>query len=153
VRGIFRAAFWLLLWLAAALPAGARAAGPPTAAQPVPVSVDELEQLVHTLQDDAARTKLVEQLRALIAVQRGAEKEKPPAAALFGQLSQQIDAFSGEILAGVSMVLDAPRLFGWAREQISDIAARRLWGEAALAFGLIFGFAVIAEWIVRYYLE
>src|SRR5271169_5055779 len=149
VRGIFRAAFWLLLWLAAALPAGARAAEPPTAAQPVPVSVDELEQLVHNLQDDAARTKLVEQLRALIAVQRGAEKEKPPAAALFGQLSQQIDAFSGEILAGVSMVLDALRLFGWAREQISDIAARRLWGEAALAFGLIFGFAVIAEWIVR----
>jgi small conductance mechanosensitive channel len=149
VRGIFRAAFWLLLWLAAALPAGARAAEPPPATQPVPVSADELEQLVHTLQDDAARTKLVEQLRALIAVQRGAETEKPPAAALFGQLSQQIDAFSGEILAGVSMVLDAPRLFGWAREQISDIAARRLWGEAALAFGLIFGFAVIAEWIVR----
>jgi hypothetical protein len=126
VRGIFRAAFWLLLWLAAALPAGARAAEPPTATQPVPVSADELEQLVHTLQDDAARTKLVEQLRALIAVQRGPETEKPPAAALFGQLSQQIDAFSGEILAGVSMVLDAPRLFGWAREQISDIAARRL---------------------------
>ena len=110
VRGIFRAAFWLLLWLAAALPAGARAAEPPTATQPVPVAADELEQLVHTLQDDAARTKLVEQLRALIAVQRAAETEKPPAAALFGQLSQQIDAFSGEILAGVSMVLDAPRL-------------------------------------------
>jgi len=94
------------------------------------------------LQDDAARTKLVEQLRALIAVQRGAEPEKPAAAALFGELSQQIDAFSGEILAGVAMVVDAPRLFGWAREQISDTAARRLWGEAAFAFGLIFGFAV-----------
>ena len=93
VRGIFRTAFWLLVWLAAALPAGARAAEPPTAAQPVPVSVDELEQLVHTLQDDAARTKLVEQLRALIAVQRGTETEKPAVTALFGQLSQQIDAF------------------------------------------------------------
>ena len=42
-----------------------------------------------------------------------------------------------------------PRLFGWAREQISDTAARRVWGETAFAFGLIFGFAVIAEWIVR----
>jgi hypothetical protein len=81
----------------------------------MPVLVDELERLVHTLQDDAARTKLVEQLRALIAVQRGAETEKPAATALFGQLSQQIDAFSGEILAGVAMVVDAPRLFGWAR--------------------------------------
>jgi len=52
---------------------------------------------------------------ALIAVQRGAETEKPAATALFGQLSQQIDAFSGEVLAGVAMVVDAPRLFGWAR--------------------------------------
>jgi hypothetical protein len=41
--------------------------------------------------------------------------EKPAATALFGQLSQQIDAFSGEVLAGVAMVVDAPRLFGWAR--------------------------------------
>ena len=90
-------------------------AEPPPAAQPMPVLVDELERLVRTLQDDAARTKLVEQLRALIAVQRGAETEKPAATALFGQLSQQIDAFSGEVLAGVAMVVDAPRLFGWAR--------------------------------------
>ena len=149
VRGFLWAAFLLLFCLATALSAGARAAEPPPAAQPAPVSVDELERLVHTLQDDAARTKLVEQLRSLIAVQRGAETEKPAATALFGELSQQIDAFSGEILAGVAMVVDAPRLFDWAREQISDTAARRLWGEAAFAFGLIFGFAVIAEWIVR----
>ena len=56
----------------------------------------------------------------------GAEKEKPAATALFGQLSEQIDAFSGEILAGVAMVVDAPRLFGWAREQIFDIEAHRV---------------------------
>ena len=149
VRGFLWAAFFLLFCAATTLSAGAQAAEPPPAAQAAPVSVDELERLVHTLQDDAARTKLVEQLRALIAVQRGAEPVKPAAAALFGELSQQIDAFSGEILAGVAMVIDAPRLFGWAREQISDTAARRLWGEAAFAFGLIFGFAVIAEWIVR----
>jgi hypothetical protein len=60
----------------------------------------------------------------------------------------KIDAFSGEILAGVAMVVDAPRLFG-SRDQTSDTATRRLWGEAAFAFGLIFGFAVIAEWVVR----
>jgi small conductance mechanosensitive channel len=130
-----------------------RAAEPVPASQPAPASVDELERLVHTLQDDTARTKLVEELRALIAVQRSAEKEKPAAAALFGQLSQQIDAFSGEILAGAGMVVDAPRLFGWAREQMFDIAARRLWSEAALAFGLIFGSAGIAEWIVRWILS
>jgi small conductance mechanosensitive channel len=149
VSGVFRGAFLLLFCLATAPLTGARAAEPTPPAQSVPVSVDEFERLVHTLQDDTARTRLVEQLRALIAAQRGTETEKPAVTALFGQLSQQIDAFSGEILAGVSIVVDAPRLLGWARDQISDTSARQLWGEAAFAFGLIFGFAVIAERITR----
>jgi small conductance mechanosensitive channel len=140
----------LLFCISIASSPGVRAADQPPAPQPAPVSVDELERLVHTLQDDTARAKLIQELRALLAVQRGAEKEKPAATALFGQLSEQIDAFSGEILAGVAMVVDAPRLFRWAREQIFDNEARRVWTEAALAFGLIFGLAAVAEWIVRW---
>jgi len=113
------------------------------------VTVDELERLVDTLQDDAARAKLVAELRALIAAQRGVAAEKPAATAILGQLSQQIDALTGEILAGVAVIVDAPRLFGWARHQVSDPAARRLWIEASFAFVLVFGIATIAEWIVR----
>ena len=133
----------LLFCLALALLPDARAA------EPAPISTDELERVVHTLQDDGSRARLVEQLRALIAAQRGTEKEKPAATEFFGQLSQQIDAFSGEILAGAAMVVDAPRLLDWARGQMLDGAARRLWSEAALAFGVIFGAAAIAEWLVR----
>jgi hypothetical protein len=62
----------LLLWLFIALAPGVQAA------EPAPVSTDELERLVQSLQDDTAREKLVEQLRALIAAQRGTEKENPP---------------------------------------------------------------------------
>src|SRR5690348_9445051 len=102
VRGTFWRACLLLLCLAPALSPGVQAAEPPAAARPAPVSADELERLVHTLQDDTARAKLVDELRGLIAAQRGAEKEKPAATALFGQLSEQIDAFTGEILAGVA---------------------------------------------------
>ena len=113
------------------------------------MTVDELERLVDTLQDDAARAKLVAELRALIAAQRSVAAEKPAATAILGQLSQQIDALTGEILAGVAVIVDAPRLFGWARHQVSDPAARRLWIEASFAFVLVFGIAIIAEWIVR----
>src|SRR5208283_3890493 len=102
------AACLLLFLVVGALPAAARAAAPPTAAQPAPVSADELERLVDTLQNDAARARLIEELRGLIAAQRGAEAEKPPAAAFFGQLSKQLDAVTGEILAGVAVVVDAP---------------------------------------------
>ena len=104
-------------------------------AQPSAVSVDELERLVDTLQDDAARAKLVAQLRTLIAAQRGTAVEKTAVGpALFAQLTERIDALTGEILAGVAGVIVAPRLVGWVRHQISDPAARRLWSEAALAF-------------------
>jgi moderate conductance mechanosensitive channel len=146
VRGICWAAVLFLLCFA--LPA--RAAEPAAAPQAAPVSADELDRLVHTLQDDQARAKLVDELRALIAVQRGTEKEKPATATgVFGQISEQIDALSGEILAGVAMLVDAPRMLVWVHNQMSDAAARQLWGEAALAFVIVFGTAALAEWIIR----
>ena len=145
----YRTAFLLLLCAVAILSPAARADTSPAAAQPATVSADELERLVDTLQDDAARAKLVAQLRALIATQHGIAAEKPPAAAIFGEVSQQIDALTGEILAGVAVIVDAPRLFGWARLQIADPAARGLWIEAASAFILVFGVAFITEWFLR----
>ena len=132
------------------LPAAARAAAPAPAAQPAPVSVDELQRLVDTLQDDTARAKLVADLRALIAAQRGGGPQQPTAPGFFAQLSQQIDALTGEILAGAAVIVDAPRMLGWARYQVSDPAARRLWIEAAFAFVLIFGIASVAEGILRW---
>jgi small-conductance mechanosensitive channel len=151
--GHFLGTCLLLLCLAVGLSTAGKAAEPSPPAQPAPVSADELERLVRTLQDDSARAKLVEQLRALIAAQHAAEQEKPAATAVLGQLSQQIDAFSGEILAGVAMLVDAPRLVGWTRQQFSDAAARRLWTEAAFALGLVFGLAIIAECGVRAFLS
>ena len=138
-----RCLFALLLCLLAALASGAKAA------EPAPVSADELERLVHSLQNETEREKLIEQLHGLIAAQRGAEKEKPAGAAFFNQVTQQVEAFSGEILAGAAMVVDAPVLLEWASEQASDHAARRLWADAAFAFTLIFGCAALAEWVLR----
>ena len=146
----YRAAFLLLFCVAILLPAAARAATPAPAAQPAPVSVDELQRLVDTLQDDTARAKLVADLRALIAAQRGGGPQQPTAPAFFAQLSQQINALTGEILAGAAVIVDAPRMLGWARYQVSDPAARRLWIEAAFASVLIFGIAFIAEGILRW---
>ena len=148
----YRAAFLLLFCVANILPAASRADTPAASAQSAPVSVGELERLVDTLQDDAARQKLVADLRALIAAQRGSAADQPAGPAFFGQLSQQIDALTGEILAGVAVIIDAPRLVGWARHQVADPAARRLWTEAGFAFVLIFGTAFVAEWIVRWVL-
>src|SRR5438132_4536534 len=138
--------------MATVLPATAGAEAPPAASASAQVTTDELDRLVDTLQNDGARAKLVADLRALIAAQRGAAAEKPGAVTFFGQLSQQVDVLTGEILAGVAVVVDAPRLYGWARQQIADPAARGLWIEAAFAFVLVFGVAILAEAAVRWVL-
>ena len=59
-----RCLFALLLCLLAALASGAKAA------EPAPVSTDELERLVHSLQNETEREKLIEQLHGLIAARR-----------------------------------------------------------------------------------
>ncbi|MGH7114951.1 MAG: mechanosensitive ion channel domain-containing protein [Stellaceae bacterium] len=116
------------------------------------VSVDDLQRLVDTLQDGAARAKLVGELRALIASQREIPAQKPEGAALLGKLSRQIDALTGEILAGAAIIVDAPRLVGWARAQVVYAAARQRWTDAAYAFALVFGIAGAAEWVLRWVL-
>ncbi len=148
-----RAILLLLLCALAGLaaPASAQSAGP--TAQPAPASVGELEQLVGTLQDDTARAGLVAQLQALIAAQRGVEAQEPAATPFFGELSRQLEAFTGEILAGAAVIVDAPRLLRWARHQASDPGARHRWIEAGVAFTLVFGAAILAEAIVRWVLS
>jgi moderate conductance mechanosensitive channel len=149
-------AVWLALFcfvsaLSSVAHAATSAATPPPkpAAQPAPVSVDELQRLVNTLQDSTERARLVSELRALIAAQRHIEPKKPQGMELLGRLSRQIDALTGDILTGVAIVIDAPRLIRWAREQVYDPAARQRWIDAATAFVLIFGAAGLAEWGLR----
>ncbi len=147
-RGWFGSLFLLLFVWATGGYAAAPPAEPPAAAPAAP-SVEDLEQLVSTLKDDAARAKLITQLQALIAAQRGAEPEKPAVAPLLGRLSQQIEAVTGEVLAGVAVVVDAPRLGAWLRDQAVDPANRDRWVRAGLAFLLVFGLAILAELLVR----
>jgi small-conductance mechanosensitive channel len=137
-------------------PAHAQPAAPakPAAAAPTApgsVSADELARLVGTLQDDKARAQLVEELRGLIAAQRGVEEKEAAAnpATLVGHLSEQVDTVSQEILAAASVVVDAPRLVIWFEEQARDEAARQRWLEVALKLSVIFGFAAVAEWVMQ----
>jgi len=143
----------ILLFFALAVPLRPVFAADP-APQPAAVSVDELQKLVDTLQDDQSRAHLVDQLRALIAVQRGhppppAEPDVPDAVGLLHDFSSQINAISSEILAAVTVIVDAPRLLGWLQTQLFDPAGRERWIEIATNLGITFGAAFLAEWIVR----
>jgi moderate conductance mechanosensitive channel len=146
---------WALWALAAGSPVAmsatpAHVQAPQPAVHPTPVSPGELQQLVDTLKDDHARAKFIGQLQALVEVERRVVPQKPEGTVLLGRLSRQIDALTGEILAGVAMVVDAPRLVVWFREQMHSLEARERWLGAAIDFVLIFGSAAAVEWAMRW---
>ena len=112
----------ILLLLLLTAPALAEAPG----AAPAAPSVDELQQLVETLQDDKTRAQFVTQLQTLIAARRAAVTQ-PGSASPAGWLSQQVDQLTSEILEGVSVVVDAPRIIAWGRWQVEDETAQQRW--------------------------
>jgi small conductance mechanosensitive channel len=148
-RGLVLFACLLLFWAAGAARAQPSSAAP--SAAPAAVSAADLQHLVGTLQNESDRKKLIAELQALIAAQRGLapkEAEKPPATILEG-LSQQLDTISGEILAAAGVVVDAPWLLFWLKQQVNSQAARDLWLDVGLKLAIIFGLAFLAEWLVR----
>ncbi len=155
------AALSLVLGLAAATasaqPAAPAPAAPsqPAAQQATPVSAAELQRLVDTLQDNAERARLVEELRALIAAQRGAEavsaEVKP--ATLLEEISQRTEAISEEVLAAAAAVVDVPHLATWLDQQASDPTLRDFWLDVGAKLLIIFGLAFAAEWLVRWVLR
>ncbi|MDB5406407.1 MAG: mechanosensitive ion channel protein [Rhodospirillales bacterium] len=141
----------LVLGVVRSTPAVAQSAPAGSASTPAPVSVDELQRLVDTLQNDQQRAQLVQQLQALVAAQR-AEQEKSAVigpVTLLEQFSQRADSLSGEILAAAAVVVDAPRLIAWLRAQASDEYTRSFWLEVGLKLCIIFGLALFSEWLVR----
>ena len=121
----------------------------PSTAEP---SAAELQTLLQTLQDDTARAALVKQLQALAAVQRagGVAVAQPAAPADFvARVTERLHEVVDDVLLTITVMLDAPRLADWASAQISDAAARARWRDVSLAFLVVFGTAVVAEWLSR----
>ena len=82
----------------------------------------DVEGLISTLEDPAARDKLVTQLRALRALDPavGAAAEKPLSRVggrIIETLSEKIDNVSGELVGGAELLLDAPRIVAWVKRQ------------------------------------
>jgi small conductance mechanosensitive channel len=125
----------------------------PAAAAAPALPADEVHALIDSLQDEKARARLVRQLQALVAAERGAEATAPvepvEPADFVSEMARRLNAVGGELLAGAAMILDAPLLIDWASAQIADAEARGRWGEVLLACAVIFGLGVGAEWLLR----
>ncbi|MGH6975665.1 MAG: hypothetical protein ACREED_01425, partial [Stellaceae bacterium] len=130
----------------------APAANSPTAtpAAAAAVTTDDLQNLVNTIQDPAARKKLVTELQGLIAVQRGIQKPSPSHAMrnFFASLADGAHAIGDEVLAAAAVAIDAPRIVSWTRDQASNEQTRHRWNEITTRLGIIFGLALVVDWLV-----
>ena len=131
---------------------------PPTtkpAPTTTPVTTKDLQDLVNTIQNPAARQKLVTELQALIAAQRGIQPKAPAAAAreFFATLLDEAHAVGNEILQAATVVVDAPRVVAWVREQAANNRARHRWLVVGARLAVVLGLAIIADWLVWFALR
>lgn len=157
----------LLLLTAPALAQSPAAVPPPQAAQqtaPQSGAADQLEGLVSTLEDAGARARLVDQLRTLIAAQKGGAS--PPSAAApsdllpdalgsrtLSYLARHVEDASRQLLAVANAFSDLPAVGEWMHRQMDDPSARERWTQLSIDLVLIVivGAAVsrFASWLLR----
>ncbi len=130
------------------------AQGPPAPASPA-VSADQLQQLLDTIQIPAERQRLIGELQALIAAQNAIEQKQSPSGlkAFFGGVSDEAKGLAGEILEAAQVVVDAPRLIGYFRNQAEDSGARERWINVAKELAIVFGLGILADWLAWFLLR
>ena len=134
--------------------AGKEAGEQPAALEAAGIKGAEVDDLITTLEDPAAREKLVQQLKALKAVGAVDAAEPGKSVSRFGgriveTLSEKIDALSGELVGGAELLLDTPRIAVWLERQVSVPENRNRWLEVLWRVIAILFAGFIAEWIVR----
>ncbi len=110
----------------------------------------DLEALIATLEDPAARDRLVARLQALLAAQRGAAGEADRAGPGYAEgLAAEIGRVGGRFAAGVDALLDAPGSIREIGGRLADPAVRAAWIEFAWALAAVFAAGLLAEAAIR----
>lgn len=142
----------LLLCILLALVAGPspRATAQTQGAEPPAISATEIDSLLATLEDPAARDKLVQQLKALKALQTKTEQTVEPeglGAILLSSLSEQVRKVSDALVTTATAVLDLPATVTWAAGELSRPETRTRWIEVMITVGILLAAALAAEWL------
>jgi len=173
------AALFLLLcagWPALAQNAAAPPAGSAQESAPLAgASSADLEALARTLEDDAARARFTNELRALIEARRllapsgdpaarpvaaPAAESAPPeqseedlaqtnlGARLIFTVSNGLRRLSEQVMDGVSVLRDLPRIADWFKSQADNRSARDFWLGLLGKLALVLAAGYLAEWLV-----
>ncbi len=148
---LIAAAFAIMLALSAAPAAAQAPAAPAPGLEGVPAA--DLEALVETLEDDAARARLVGDIKALIEARRATEPDGPArgvlSASLFSFIADQADAVNERLSGTLELLADLPALTASAIAVLRDPAQRQPWLQRLGLLLLLFAAAGLLEALVR----
>lgn len=138
---------WLFVFVISAGLAPAFAQSAEQAASP-----ESLEKLVETLESEERREAMLRDLRALIAVQRGAaaEEEAPGLGPrVLAALTQQVGAVSEQLVVAAAVVFDLPAGLAALRDGLADAGTRELWFGLLGRLVLVITAGIVAEFLAR----
>jgi small conductance mechanosensitive channel len=122
-------------------------AGPSFAQAAPAVSVNELEELVRTLENDKSRAEFVQNLKTIIEAQRAAKGEGAVADNWLARFSSQLRATVGGI-AALGSDIDIPRFANWVSESANDPDARQRGLENIVKIAVILAAGILVHILV-----
>jgi small conductance mechanosensitive channel len=131
-------------------PATAKAAPAPDS----PADVDQLQELVTTLEDPAARERFLAQLKALIASSAAVAPAQPKDLESLGlsfaaQLGSRLNAFAASMAELALAMVNLPDLWQWLIAQANDGASRTYWYEVVGKITAVLLLGALAHRLVR----
>lgn len=143
--------FLLLCLLLALLSAPTQETGAQEGGATAPdVSAAEIDSLLATLEDQAARDKLIQNLKALKTLQAEAPQTVEPeglGAILLSSLSEQVRKVSEALVTTATAVLDLPATIRWAAGELAKPETRARWIDVLVTIGIVLAAALAAEWL------
>src|SRR4051812_8102864 len=123
----------------------------PLTASPLIASPAELEALARTLEDPAARAKLIEQLRTLSAAQQRADPMASPAGLVervLSSISNGIATVAGDVASAALSVKNLPRVTAWLGDQLREPALLEHWAVLFVKLASVLLAALLADRLV-----
>jgi small-conductance mechanosensitive channel len=117
-----------------------------------PIQTDQLEEFVQKIENKERRDALINDLRALIALQRAKETSEEPAG--FGQsllqdISTKIERIGHQAAAAAEAVLQVPVFWEWLTTSLGDEDIRRAWFFLLGKIALVIMAGIFAEALTR----
>ncbi len=147
---------WFTLPALMSLPASTLAAQGEAALAEAGTDPAKIESLVKTLEDPETRRRLIDQLKALNAVQDTSNEPKNVeelSLNLVEVVTGQIEKLAAASVELSSVIVDLPSLTDWLIEQVTDPLQREYWINLLIKLAVTLGCSFVGYRIARHFLK